>query len=52
VLLFRGREMSHKGLAIEKMQKFAEELSAISEIGFPPKIHGRQLIMILNPNKR
>ena len=52
MLLFRGREISHKELAIEKMNHFAEQLSTISEIGFAPKVHGRQLTMVLNPNKK
>jgi len=48
---FRGREMAHKELGrnlLERVQKDAEE---ISKVELAPKLEGRQMIMILSPNK-
>lgn len=50
-LLFRGREAIYKDLAIEKMQKFSENLEDIAIIDTQPKKQGNTLIMILTPKK-
>jgi translation initiation factor IF-3 len=51
VLQFKGREMAHFDLAIEKMKEFAKRLDEVSKIEELPKRMGRQLIMILAPDK-
>ena len=49
MLVFRGREMQHRNLGLEKMQKFADNLSDISEMESPPRFHGNQDSMVLVP---
>ncbi len=48
-LIFRGREMSHMDLGVEKMHVFQELLEDICIIEQEPKKQGYQMIMILNP---
>lgn len=48
-LIFRGREMSHQDLGVEKMHFFHELLEDICTIEQEPKKQGYQMIMILNP---
>ncbi len=50
-LIFKGRELAHKDLAIEKLKKFAEELEDVAHIEEGPKRQGNNLIMILSPLK-
>jgi len=52
VLQFKGREMVHFDLAIEKMKEFARRLEDVSTTEELPKKMGRQLIMILKPEKK
>ncbi|MBU1018165.1 translation initiation factor IF-3 [Patescibacteria group bacterium] len=51
VLIFRGREISHQDLAMEKMQAFYQILEDICKVEQEPKRQGFQMTMILNPNK-
>lgn len=51
VLIFRGRELAHKDLAIEKMKTFQAMLEDVCTIEQMPKKQGYQMIMILNPLK-
>jgi len=51
VLQFKGREMVHFDLALAKMKEFAEQLKDVSKIEELPRKMGRQLIMILTPQK-
>lgn len=51
VLQFRGREIAHFDLALEKMKEFAKRLEDVSIIEELPKKLGRQLVMILLPSK-
>ncbi|MCB9809389.1 translation initiation factor IF-3 [Candidatus Peribacteria bacterium] len=48
-LQIKGREMAHKDIALEKMQAFLDALESPYTIDTPPKISGRQGIMILKP---
>ncbi|MDQ6978900.1 MAG: translation initiation factor IF-3 [Mariprofundaceae bacterium] len=51
-LRFRGREMAFKGKGTEQLEHIAKE---VAELGKPEKIpnmEGRQMIMILAPNKK
>ncbi|QQR84270.1 translation initiation factor IF-3 [Candidatus Peregrinibacteria bacterium] len=51
VLIFKGREITHKDLGIEKMNYFYESLKDIAMMDQAPKPQGFQMIMILKPNK-
>lgn len=48
---FRGREVSHIQLANQLMERLKADLKEIAKVEFAPKIEGRQMIMILGPNK-
>jgi len=48
---FRGREMAHTDLGKEKLLRFADSLSNVSEIEQQPKLDGRYMTMILMPKK-
>jgi translation initiation factor IF-3 len=52
VLQFKGREMVHFDLAMDKMKDFAQKLEEVCTIESLPKKMGRQLIMILKPDKK
>lgn len=52
VLQFKGREMAHFDLALQKMREFAHRLEDCSKIEELPKRMGRQLIMILSSDKK
>lgn len=47
--ILRGREMQHKGMAMELMSKFANELKDMAIMDREPKIEGKSIIMILSP---
>ncbi len=49
---FRGREMAHPDIGQDRLIKIAEKLSDISQVQTPPKMNGRQMTMLLNPDKR
>ncbi|NRQ42053.1 translation initiation factor IF-3 [Rheinheimera sp. YQF-2] len=52
-LRYRGREMAHTEIGIEMLNRIKEDLSdiAICE-SFPSRVEGRQMIMMLAPNKK
>jgi len=50
-LIFKGRELAHVDLAMEKLKKFAESLEDVCNIEEGPKRQGNNLIMILSPLK-
>jgi translation initiation factor IF-3 len=50
-VMLRGRELTNKEYAIEKMKKFVEGLSDSAEIEAPLKRQGNQFIVILRPKK-
>jgi translation initiation factor IF-3 len=47
-MLFRGREMAHKDLGREKLERFAKELEDIAKIDQAPKMEGYRMGMILS----
>ncbi len=49
---FRGREMAHKELGMELMERVEKDLAEISEVEARPKLEGRQMIMVLAPKKK
>lgn len=48
---FRGREIIHQDLAQQKLETMAEELSEVGIVERRPKMEGRQMIMIMAPEK-
>jgi len=50
-LIFRGREVIYRDLAMEKMKKIADEVRDIAQVDESPKLQGNTLIMILTPHK-
>lgn len=48
---FRGREIQHVNLAIELLNKMASDLSTIADIQQNPLRDGKNIIMILSPQK-
>lgn len=49
---FRGREIVHAELARQKLTELAEELKGICTVELPPKMEGRQMVMILSPSNQ
>ncbi|CAL4318953.1 translation initiation factor IF-3 [Buchnera aphidicola] len=51
-LRYRGREMAHQKIGVNVLNRIKKDLKHISFVEFfPTKIEGRQMIMILSPNK-
>ncbi len=50
-LQFRGREIVHEELGFEKMRDFATALQGWAKIEQPAKKQGRQIVMMLAPEK-
>lgn len=48
-LKFRGREMSNQEQGHAIMKKVQEALAELSKIEHPPKLEGRQMIMVVTP---
>jgi len=47
---FRGREMEHKDLGFELLNKLQVEVQKIAKTEVKPKIYGKQIMMVLVPN--
>lgn len=47
-LRFRGREMAHQELGMKVLERVATDLEAISRIEQPPRMDGRQVMMMLS----
>lgn len=50
-LRFRGREMAYKEQAAQLLHRIRDDLAELSKVEFEPKMEGRQMIMILAPDK-
>ncbi len=48
---FRGREMMHKQLGLDRLRQICDELSDISKIEMAPRWMGRQTSIVLAPDK-
>lgn len=46
-IMFRGRQITHPELGEKLSLKFAEELADVSIVEKPPKVEGRNMVMIL-----
>jgi len=51
VMMFRGREMSHMELGVNKIKVFIEKLSDVAKIEQEAKQQGTQISAIFNPKK-
>nr|YP_009399478.1 translation initiation factor 3 [Dictyomenia sonderi]ARW69084.1 translation initiation factor 3 [Dictyomenia sonderi] len=51
-ITFRGREVQHINLAIELLNKMAEDLNTISTVQQMPTKDGKNITMILAPSKK
>ena len=51
VMLFRGRQMAHKGLALGQMDEITKMLADVSKVEQDPKMMGRRATMLLAPDK-
>jgi len=49
MVTFWGREITHIEIGREKLQRLVSDLSEISELEQPPKMEGRNMVMILAP---
>lgn len=52
VAQFRGREMAHKNIGIERLKRIVEELSDIAKVEVPMRSAGRRMNMILSPERQ
>jgi translation initiation factor IF-3 len=50
-IMFRGREMAHQQLGRRLLDRLAEEVQDIAKIDAPPKVDGRNMMMVLSPHK-
>jgi translation initiation factor IF-3 len=51
-IMFRGRELSHQELGLRILDRVAEQVSSIGKVEAAPKVDGRNMIMVLAPDKR
>ena len=51
-IMFRGREMSHPELGKKILDRVAEQVSETAKVEVAPKLDGRNMIMVLAPDKR
>ncbi len=49
---FRGREMAHRELGLEMLERIRDDLEEISVVEARPLLEGRQMVMVLAPHKR
>ncbi len=49
---FRGREMAHRELGMELLERVEKDLEEYAVVEQHPKMEGRQMVMVLAPKKR
>jgi translation initiation factor IF-3 len=49
---FRGREMAHQDIGLTLMRRVTEDLLEYGSVEAQPKLEGRQITMVLAPNKK
>ena len=50
-LRFRGREMAHQELGRDLLQRIAGDIEEIAKVESMPKMEGRQMIMVVAPQR-
>jgi len=51
-IMFRGREVFHPELGKRILDRVAEQLGDAAKIEFEPRLDGRNMVMVLAPDKR
>jgi translation initiation factor IF-3 len=51
-IMFRGREVSHPELGMKILNDLAEQVSSIAKVEAAPKLDGRNMVMVLAPDRR
>jgi translation initiation factor IF-3 len=51
-IMFRGREVSHPELGMKLLEDLADQVSAVSKVEAAPKLDGRNMVMVLAPDRR
>ena len=51
-IMFRGREMSHPELGKKILDHVAEQVGPVAKVESEPKLDGRNMIMVLAPDRR
>ena len=51
-LRFRGREMAHQEIGMRQIERIRTDLQDYALVEQMPKMEGRQMVMILTPNKK
>jgi translation initiation factor IF-3 len=51
-IMFRGREVAHPELGMKILENVADQVKDIAKIEAAPKLDGRNMIMVLAPDKR
>jgi translation initiation factor IF-3 len=51
-IMFRGREMAHPELGKKILDRIADQLAPGAKVEAAPKLDGRNMIMVLAPDKR
>ena len=51
-IMFRGREMSHPELGKRILDQVAETVAGIAKVEAAPKLDGRNMVMVLAPDRR
>ena len=51
-LRFRGREMAHQNIGMELLKRVEEDLETVAMVEQFPELEGRQLVMMMAPNKK
>lgn len=49
---FRGREMAHQDIGMDLLNRMIEELADVGKVDLPPKMEGRQVIMVLSADNK
>ena len=51
-LRFRGREMAHQEIGMRQIERIKADLVDLANVEQMPKMEGRQMVMILAPNRK
>ena len=51
-LRFRGREMAHRELGLEMLERIAADLEELANVEQRAKLEGRQMVMVLSPKSK
>lgn len=49
---FRGREIAHKDIGEDQCRKLADKLGIAAVVEMPPRMDGKQLVMLLAPGRK